>query len=257
MTSKRSTVSKAVVATVSILTCVGLGTGTAGAVPPGIDRAEVKRVRKALVAIEKRLDEARATVRELEAREEHLSDLVVEARRTLARTRRGESNGFLPGFQVMKSVLQLRQARTEMVRAEIEEIDARHRLTVVIRQRNQKIRDVESLVTASRRARLQQNPAKWSNFSIDGGLITYSADWEKVSMCESSGRWHINTGLFDGGLQFLPSTWIGFGGGEFARYAYQASKKEQIAMAERVLAIQGPQAWPNCFEPLPFDGDTG
>ncbi len=56
----------------------------------------------------------------------------------------------------------------------------------------------------------------------------------------------------NGGLQFHPLTWLGFGGAEFGRYAHQASKIEQIAIAERVLAIQGPGAWPNCFEPLPF-----
>ncbi len=88
-----------------------------------------------------------------------------------------------------------------------------------------------------------------------GQLITYSADWAAVALCESSGRWHINTGLFDGGLQFLPSTWWGFGGGEYARYAYQATRRQQIDIAERVLAVQGPNAWPNCFAALPIDTD--
>ena len=88
-----------------------------------------------------------------------------------------------------------------------------------------------------------------------GQLITYSADWAAVAQCESSGRWHINVGLFDGGLQFLPSTWWGFGGGEYARYAYQATKRQQIDIAERVLAVQGPNAWPNCFAALPLDTD--
>ena len=91
---------------------------------------------------------------------------------------------------------------------------------------------------------------------VDSGqLITYSADWAAVAQCESSGRWHINVGLFDGGLQFLPSTWWGFGGGEYAPFAYQATPRQQIDIAERVLAVQGPKAWPNCFEPLPVDTD--
>ena len=84
-----------------------------------------------------------------------------------------------------------------------------------------------------------------------GDLITYSADWEEVSMCESSGNWHIDS-HHDGGLQFLPATWLGFGGGEFARYAYQATKNQQIYIAERVLAIQGSGAWPTCFRSLPI-----
>jgi hypothetical protein len=89
------------------------------------------------------------------------------------------------------------------------------------------------------------------SMTLNGEIVTYSADWEAVSMCESSGRWHIDS-QFDGGLQFLPVTWLEFGGGEFARYAYEATKIQQIAIAERVLAIQGPKAWPNCFKPLPF-----
>jgi Transglycosylase-like domain len=94
-----------------------------------------------------------------------------------------------------------------------------------------------------------------TNAGVGGGqLITYSADWAAVSMCESSGRWHIND-YFDGGLQFLPTTWWGFGGGEYAQFAYQATRRQQIDIAERVLAVQGPNAWPNCFVPLPIDTD--
>lgn len=87
-----------------------------------------------------------------------------------------------------------------------------------------------------------------------GQLITYSADWAAVSECESSGRWHIDD-YFDGGLQFLPSTWWGFGGGAYGQYAYQATRRQQIDIAERVLAVQGPNAWPNCFAALPADTD--
>ena len=71
--------------------------------------------------------------------------------------------------------------------------------------------------------------------------------WDDVAQCESSGDWHINTGNgFYGGLQFHPATWNGFGGGEYAGYAHQASKAEQIAVARRVLYTQGPGAWPVC-----------
>ena len=73
------------------------------------------------------------------------------------------------------------------------------------------------------------------------------AEWEAVARCESSGNWSINTGNgYHGGLQFLPSTWLGYGGGEFAAVAHQASREEQIAVAEKVLAGQGKGAWPVC-----------
>ncbi|WP_030270826.1 transglycosylase family protein [Streptomyces sp. NRRL B-24484] len=71
--------------------------------------------------------------------------------------------------------------------------------------------------------------------------------WDKVAQCESGGNWRINTGNgFYGGLQFTARTWKGFGGSRYAPLAHQASKSEQIAVAEKVLASQGPGAWPVC-----------
>jgi len=77
------------------------------------------------------------------------------------------------------------------------------------------------------------------------------AEWDRVAGCESGGNWAINTGNgYHGGLQFSPGTWSGHGGGEFAPTAYLATKDEQIAVAERVLATQGKGAWPSCGGPL-------
>jgi LysM repeat protein len=71
--------------------------------------------------------------------------------------------------------------------------------------------------------------------------------WDRVAQCESGGNWSINTGNgFQGGLQFTPSTWRGFGGTRFAASANRASREQQIAVAERVLASQGWNAWPVC-----------
>ena len=71
--------------------------------------------------------------------------------------------------------------------------------------------------------------------------------WDKLAQCESGSRWNINTGNgFYGGLQFTPSTWRGFGGKEFAASAHQATREQQIVVAERVLAKQGWNAWPVC-----------
>jgi LysM repeat protein len=74
-----------------------------------------------------------------------------------------------------------------------------------------------------------------------------STVWDKVASCESGGRWSINThNGYYGGLQFSARTWKGFGGKKYASNAHQASKAEQIAIARRVLATQGPGAWPSC-----------
>ncbi|MFB7868125.1 transglycosylase family protein [Streptomyces sp. NPDC056069] len=71
--------------------------------------------------------------------------------------------------------------------------------------------------------------------------------WDRVASCESSGNWSINTGNgFYGGLQFTSSTWAEFGGHLYAPNAHLATKEQQIAVAEKVLAAQGPGAWPVC-----------
>lgn len=71
--------------------------------------------------------------------------------------------------------------------------------------------------------------------------------WEKVAACESTNNWQINTGnSYYGGLQFSQSTWEAFGGRQYAARADLATKDQQIAIAEKVLKGQGPQAWPHC-----------
>lgn len=71
--------------------------------------------------------------------------------------------------------------------------------------------------------------------------------WDKVAQCESGGNWAISTGNgFQGGLQFTSSTWRSFGGSQFASSANKATREQQIAVAEKVLAGQGWGAWPVC-----------
>ena len=72
-------------------------------------------------------------------------------------------------------------------------------------------------------------------------------EWDRVARCESGNNWSINTGNgYHGGLQFSPSTWSSHGGGKYASTANQASREQQIAIAEHVLATQGRGAWPVC-----------
>ncbi|WP_329272769.1 transglycosylase family protein [Streptomyces sp. NBC_01451] len=74
-----------------------------------------------------------------------------------------------------------------------------------------------------------------------------SAEWDTVAQCESGGNWSINTGNgYYGGLQFSASTWAAYGGSAYASTADQASKSQQITIAEKVLAGQGKGAWPVC-----------
>ena len=71
-----------------------------------------------------------------------------------------------------------------------------------------------------------------------------ATDWDAVAQCESSGNWHTQTGNgFGGGLQFTDSTWHAFGG---TGSPEDASREQQIQVAEKVKAGQGMGAWPVC-----------
>ena len=75
--------------------------------------------------------------------------------------------------------------------------------------------------------------------------------WDQLAQCEAGGNWATNTGNgFGGGLQFMHqrsySTWLSFGGSEFAPHPWEASREQQIMIAEKVLASSGWKAWPGC-----------
>ena len=75
--------------------------------------------------------------------------------------------------------------------------------------------------------------------------------WDELAQCEASGRWDVVRHVHDtlsyfGGLQFDPRTWDAFRPDGFPDIASEASREQQIAVAERVLAVQGWKAWPAC-----------
>ncbi|MCB0941836.1 MAG: transglycosylase family protein [Mycobacterium sp.] len=102
-----------------------------------------------------------------------------------------------------------------------------------------------------------QNLRKTLGTAIVGGTLvaaplalagTAQADsgvnWDAVAQCESGGNWSIATGNgYYGGLQFSMSTWRANGG---SGSPHQASRAEQIRVAENVLRTQGIGAWPVC-----------
>lgn len=68
--------------------------------------------------------------------------------------------------------------------------------------------------------------------------------WDRIAKCESGGNWSINTGNgYYGGLQFNLGTWRSVGGTDFAAYPHQASRAEQITVANRLYAQRGLQPW--------------
>ena len=75
--------------------------------------------------------------------------------------------------------------------------------------------------------------------------------WDRLAECESNGDWSINTGNgYYGGLQFHPQTWAAHGGHEYAPNAHEATREQEIVIAERVLESQGWGAWPACSSQL-------
>ncbi|GAA2949340.1 transglycosylase family protein [Streptomyces enissocaesilis] len=80
-----------------------------------------------------------------------------------------------------------------------------------------------------------------------GANAAEATTWDRVADCESGGMWSADLGNgYYGGLQFSPELWQRFGGTAYAPRADLASRSQQIQVAEKVLAGQGPQAWPSC-----------
>ncbi len=80
--------------------------------------------------------------------------------------------------------------------------------------------------------------------AIPASADTSTVNWDSIAQCESGGNWSTNTGNgFYGGLQFTESTWKANGGTGMPQ---NASRDEQIAVAQRVAQTQGMHAWPVC-----------
>jgi len=71
--------------------------------------------------------------------------------------------------------------------------------------------------------------------------------WERIAWCESGAQWHLRasnrTGTYGGGLMIRDNVWLAYGGREYAATADQASKAQQIDIAEAILADVGWGAW--------------
>ncbi|CAB0498868.1 hypothetical protein CIP107510_00857 [Corynebacterium diphtheriae] len=107
----------------------------------------------------------------------------------------------------------------------------------------------EEIITPGVAATIKRGTKKPTTASA--AAVASGSVWDQLAQCESGGNWSINTGNgFTGGLQFVDSTWLGLGGGVYAPQAYLATREQQIAIAEKVLAAQGWGAWPACTAKL-------
>ncbi|MFJ5265923.1 transglycosylase family protein [Streptomyces sp. NPDC088387] len=98
-----------------------------------------------------------------------------------------------------------------------------------------------------------------------GASAASGTTWDAVAECESGGAWSADEGNGRyGGLQVTQQDWESYGGLDYAASADQASRSQQIAVAERILADQGVGAWSVCGlvhgltqDSKPADVDTG
>lgn len=90
--------------------------------------------------------------------------------------------------------------------------------------------------------------------TIDTASAAPDSTWDALAECESGGNWSTNTGNgYYGGLQFNPNTWQAYGG---SGNPADASRSEQIRVAENVLEGQGWGAWPACSAKIGASGQA-
>ena len=84
-------------------------------------------------------------------------------------------------------------------------------------------------------------------FAASGASAASGATWDAVAECESGGSWSANAGNGQyGGLQMTQEEWEQYGGLDYAMSADLASRSQQIAVAETVLADRGTGPWATC-----------
>ncbi|WP_337192122.1 transglycosylase family protein [Streptomyces sp. HUCO-GS316] len=90
-----------------------------------------------------------------------------------------------------------------------------------------------------------------------GASAASGTTWDQVATCESGGSWSENSGNgYYGGLQISQANWEKYGGLAYASFPDQASRSQQIAVAEEMLDDQGIKAWPTCGLIAGLDEDS-
>ena len=122
-------------------------------------------------------------------------------------------------------------------------VDGREASRTLVSQ-NITLQPVTEKVTVGTKEKPKVEAAAAANTGAAAPAMMNEAMWDKIAQCESGGNWSINTGNgYYGGLQFDIRTWVGSGGGAYAPNASQASKAQQIDIANRVYAQRGLSPW--------------
>lgn len=102
---------------------------------------------------------------------------------------------------------------------------------------------VEPFRTVSPTAVQDQTPA--AHQQSPGDQPSPSGVWACIAAHESGSNPATNTGNgYYGMFQDLESTWLAYGGAQYAPYPYEATAAQQLVVNERVQAGSGWGAWP-------------
>ena len=77
--------------------------------------------------------------------------------------------------------------------------------------------------------------------------------WDRIAACETQGDWSMRGSSYSGGVGFANAAWDEWGGRQFAPNAGQATREQQIIVAERIRASVGLDAW-GCAKTLGLTG---
>ncbi|MEX2253982.1 MAG: transglycosylase family protein [Acidimicrobiia bacterium] len=93
------------------------------------------------------------------------------------------------------------------------------------------------------RTRISAVPQTPAHPHIDFYGTKYNPLWDKMARCETGGNWQASGQNYQGGLGIYFQNWNHYGGLRFAPTAGQATKLQQIIVAERIRAEHGWRAW--------------
>jgi hypothetical protein len=144
-----------------------------------------------------------------------------------------------PNLYVGNSVV-VKQGATGYLETEygIDQLGKKHKISSIVLARAG-----VSLVKVGTKAKPAPAPVQTNTGAAPTGGST-GVNWDAIAQCESGGNWAINTGNgYYGGLQFSESSWLSHGGGAYAQWPYQATREQQIAVANNYYRVAGLAPW--------------
>jgi hypothetical protein len=105
---------------------------------------------------------------------------------------------------------------------------------------DQQLQDYAAAVTQAENEAALEALAQAESEASSGIPDSY---WDRMAQCETGGDWTMVGSRYSGGLGFYNGTWDSFGGREFAARAGQATREQQIIVANRVANDAGISGW--------------